>query len=393
MQPRDVRDHNLQTVLRAIVNSSVDPSRSEVAAATGLTKPTVAALVDQLESARLIVGGAPVAAPRAGRPSIPLRPHPDGPLGAGMEIAADHIAVLVTDLASNELAYARRFGQFTGAAARHTAKQLVELLNSTTSRQVAAMCVSVPGRLTPDQRSVLSAPNLEWRTVALLDEIEAHLALRGIPGTAMLANDAALAATSELKYRAAESSFLFIHGGTGVGGAIVLDSTLLGGVNGWAGEIGHVQVSAEGPRCRCGRTGCLEAHMGFHALRERATLPADVHIDDVIERLTSLLGRAAMLELIGLPLGRAVAAATNLLDLTHVVLSGYLAPIATELAPVISQTWSARALGVEGRGLALSPAVAEPRGTDTPGPSLRGAAAAALRPILDHPAAWIAGHC
>ena len=57
--------------------------------------------------------------------------------------------------------------------------------------------------------------------------------------------------------------------GTGVGGGLLFDGSLWTGARGFAGEIGHVAVSRGGPRCACGRRGCLEAWVGTTALRRR----------------------------------------------------------------------------------------------------------------------------
>src|SRR5690606_41897677 len=47
--------------------------------------------------------------------------------------------------------------------------------------------------------------------------------------------------------------------GTGIGGGILFDGTLLRGAHNGAGEIGHMVVLIDGPRCGCGRRGCIEA--------------------------------------------------------------------------------------------------------------------------------------
>ncbi|WP_447412571.1 ROK family protein, partial [Clostridium perfringens] len=47
--------------------------------------------------------------------------------------------------------------------------------------------------------------------------------------------------------------------GTGIGGALILNGQLYAGATGGAGEIGHVQIDRDGPRCGCGRQGCFEA--------------------------------------------------------------------------------------------------------------------------------------
>ena len=83
----------------------------------------------------------------------------------------------------------------------------------------------------------------------------------------------------------------------GVGGAAIVEGGLYRGANGGAGEIGHTLVDLEGPKCGCGRHGCLEAFVGRAAITARARRalklaggremagrdPDQVKVDDVIE--------------------------------------------------------------------------------------------------------------
>src|SRR5205807_9973865 len=76
-----------------------------------------------------------------------------------------------------------------------------------------------------------------------------------------LENDVRAAALSEHKLGAGRGydSMLAVFVGSGVGGGLVGDGRLYHGAHGGAGEIGHMVVRAGGPRCGCGRAGCLEA--------------------------------------------------------------------------------------------------------------------------------------
>lgn len=63
--------------------------------------------------------------------------------------------------------------------------------------------------------------------------------------------------------------FAYITVSTGIGCGLVLDGRLFTGVNGWAGEIGHIPIMAEGPPCKCGKRGCLQSLASGPALLER----------------------------------------------------------------------------------------------------------------------------
>lgn len=106
------------------------------------------------------------------------------------------------------------------------------------------------------------APNLAWaagKSVKFADMLSATM--DGIP--VCLTNDANAAAMGEMAYGAAKGmkNFIMITLGTGVGSGIVIDGRLVYGHDGFAGELGHVNVVPENGRlCGCGRKGCLEAY-------------------------------------------------------------------------------------------------------------------------------------
>jgi glucokinase len=84
---------------------------------------------------------------------------------------------------------------------------------------------------------------------------------------AFLDNDANCAALGEYVASGSDAkSFVFITLGTGVGGGIIINGSLLRGVNGAAGEIGHISHVFEGEACSCGRKGCWERYASTRAL-------------------------------------------------------------------------------------------------------------------------------
>jgi glucokinase len=58
--------------------------------------------------------------------------------------------------------------------------------------------------------------------------------------------------------------------GTGVGGGIVVEGKILRGMEGMGGEVGHMVIESEGPKCGCGGRGCLEAYASGMAIRRMA---------------------------------------------------------------------------------------------------------------------------
>ena len=110
---------------------------------------------------------------------------------------------------------------------------------------------------------VISCANIKgYENIAVCDYIEKHTKIK-----AYLDNDANCAALGE--YAVLEDTcdnFLFVTLGTGIGGGIILNGRLLRGVNGAAGEIGHMTFVPGGEKCGCGKCGCWEKYASVSAL-------------------------------------------------------------------------------------------------------------------------------
>jgi len=384
VQSTHLREHNLSAILSALSSAETPISRAGLAKITRLTKPTVSKLVEELVDAGLVDEGEPISA-GAGRPMVPLSPARGTLLAIGLEVAADHISCLGIDLAGDPLSQHTEYMQVTAASAEEAIEHCAALIGRVRAEAgdlpVVGVVTAVPGRIAPSDGRVLSAPNLDWTEVPLVGRLAARPELAGL--TVRAQNDNRLSVLTEIDRRPGES-FIYIRGSTGVGGAVVLDGSLLDGAHGWAGEFGHTVVAPGGAACRCGRQGCLEAYVSYHSLRERAGLGDDVRIEDLVDALSQRSDRTEVIGMIGRSLGLAVANALNVLDLTTVVLSGYLAPIAHELEPVIRETVDRHALAAEAGPVRIE------RSDGLSDPALRGAARAALQPVFSAPGHWIA---
>jgi glucokinase len=121
---------------------------------------------------------------------------------------------------------------------------------------IEAVGVGAPGLV--DRDGVLRfAPNLSLGGEAL--DLQSPLQERlAVPVT--VDNDATCAAWGERELGAAQGldDVILVTLGTGIGGGIVTDGSVERGTNGFAGEIGHMVVDPDGPKCPCGRRGCWE---------------------------------------------------------------------------------------------------------------------------------------
>lgn len=120
---------------------------------------------------------------------------------------------------------------------------------------VLGLGVGAPGFIDAAIGYVHEAVNIGWKDFNLADQLKEK---SGLP--VFVENDANVAALGENWTGAGNQAknLIAVTLGTGVGGGIIVDGTILSGANGMAGEIGHMTVDPAGYPCNCGRSGCLE---------------------------------------------------------------------------------------------------------------------------------------
>ena len=134
---------------------------------------------------------------------------------------------------------------------------------------IAGIGISSPGPVDPFSGTVLEPPNLgtDFVNVPLAPELSERF---GLP--AVLDRDTNVALLGEREFGAARSvdDVVYLTVSTGVGGAILAGGVLVRGPDGLAGELGHIAVDLDGPRCGCGGVGHVEAIASGVALAREA---------------------------------------------------------------------------------------------------------------------------
>ena len=129
---------------------------------------------------------------------------------------------------------------------------------STSPRELAGAACSAPGPLDHVHGIVHDAPNINgFANVQLAAGLARALGIDAV----FVDRDTIMAAIGEGIAGAAKGvgHFVYVTISTGIGGAIVSGGRMLRGVTNIAGEIGHLPVALEGPRCGCGSYGCVES--------------------------------------------------------------------------------------------------------------------------------------
>jgi predicted NBD/HSP70 family sugar kinase len=316
-------------------------SRSQLVAATGLTRSAIAGLVGELEAIGLAVETPPARDGRPGRPSPVVQVDAAGVVALAIEIFVDEIAVGFVALDGTVVSSVRHRRPRSRVAVAETVADLAALVDQlevasgdsvrpSAGRRLIGCGVSVPGLVRDVDGFVVAAPNLGWIDVSLADSLGSAL---GLSVPIHVGNDADLGALAESRFGAGRGSdhMIFVSGEVGVGGGLVAAGRPIVGHLGFAGEIGHLPVNPDGRRCRCGAIGCWETEVGEAALLQRAGLDPDggrVAVEELLGRASTGDPRATealAAEARWLAIG--IAGLVNVFDPDTVVLGGLFSRI------------------------------------------------------------------
>lgn len=134
--------------------------------------------------------------------------------------------------------------------------------------QLHGISIAAAGAIDSNNGIITSSPNLPgWHDIPLREIIKNRY-----KGNTFLINDASAAALGEHYLGAGKgiNNLIYLTVSTGIGGGIIIDGRLYLGACGSAGEIGHMTIDINGPKCTCGNTGCLEVLASGKAVAEEA---------------------------------------------------------------------------------------------------------------------------
>ncbi len=309
-------------------------SRLALAQLVGLDPSTVSKIVTTLVDLGLVkeLGARHTGTP--GRRSIMLSVVPDAAVVLVVSIGTQRtkIALGRIDCSVEELGEIPTLGDPAAYFDSLTRALERAFANAETSK-ARALIVSVPGMLDCEHNIIFEAPLVGWHNVDVRQEIKKRLPSLDLPVHTW--NDANLSLVAETFVNPSlfdMNNGLCVYLSHGIGGAIWSDGRIHLGAHNAAGEIGHTSIDRNGPICRCGRRGCLNAFASVEKVvgnydREAAVpLRGDTYYEKVLdlfarmeaedERALDVLGRAAA------HVGEGVASLVNVFDPDFVVMTG-----------------------------------------------------------------------
>jgi len=211
--------------------------------------------------------------------------------------------------------------------------------NNVQIRECIGLGVAFAGFVRSSDGTVVFSPNIEgWNDTPLQSMLEDALSI-----PVRVHNDANAGALGEYRHGGlcTGEDFLYVSVSTGIGSGLIIGGAPYEGSNSIAGEIGHMTVIEDGPRCGCGKYGCLEAVSsglaveriaGERLRRERTTLLGRVEREGQISAKTvfeeARKGDILSMEIVDDAcryLGLALSSAVMLMSFSSVVIGGGMA--------------------------------------------------------------------
>ncbi len=246
-----VRDINRRIVLN-LIRTRQPISRADLARVSGLQRSTISLIVEELVEGNWVIEGPTGRLPRGRRPTF-LRLNDDRVI-IGVDIRPSQTTVALANVNGK---FTSQEVLATPADAKSGVEALIEriqtVIRACRGKKIEGIGISLPGR--PSAGHLVFAPNLKWGDLDIRGTISKATGLE-----VELENAANACVLAAVWFDRMEScrNLVVITVSEGIGTGVLINGQLARGLNGMAGEFGHVPLDPEGPKCGCGSHGCWE---------------------------------------------------------------------------------------------------------------------------------------
>lgn len=357
---QQVRRQNRYAILHAL-RAAQAASKATLARTLRISPATVGSVIEGLRAEDLVVekGAGPSTGGR--RPQL-LTLNPVAPLTIGVDLGGTKLTILVLNMRGDVLdRVTHSFPLDGGTVDAHAIGALVRpVVERWRGQGCAGAGLAVPGLLSMDEGVVRYSANLGWRNLPLRAMLAEQLHL---PVLIERNTNASLLAEEWWGDVDAAEPALFVTLGSGIGAALQVDGRFLRGASATFGELGHIPIAPDGPLCRCGQRGCLEAmasatavETAYAALLGESNTGPHVPLATIIARADAGETAAlAVLHKVADYLGAGMTILVNLLNPGLIILGGELMEAAAILLPRIQAAVADHALAIPQKAVNILP--------------------------------------
>ncbi|MNI03765.1 N-acetylglucosamine repressor [compost metagenome] len=322
-------------------------SRADISAEIGLNKATVSSLVAELIDSHLVTEIGPGESSGGRKPTLLLFNKQAG-FAIGIDIRVNDLLAVLVDLEGNVVR--EKSVPLEDFAPDNVVDQIRKTIRQLSRKLpespygIVGIGIGVPG-LVDEKSHVVSAPNLGWNQIDLLDFLISEFG-----NNIHIDNEANAGAIGEKLFGVGIDSqnLVYLSIGVGIGAGIIVGGELYRGASNFSGEVGHMTIAEDGPLCRCGNRGCWETLASEKALLDQAAQEwpeASAELEDILEVARS--GNPKAIELInrfGSQLGVGLANLVNILNPEMIVIGNRLSMAGELLQDSMLQTIEERSL-------------------------------------------------
>lgn len=272
-------------------------SRSELAKITGMSPTSVGRIVSELIELGLIKETELASSKVVGRKALLLDTEPNSVYAVCVQIDEDVSRIGIIDFDGTIIeerscicdAHSMDWREFSNRICEEIEKIIAETYFE--KSKIIGVGIGLPGLIDNVNGIVLFSPQLRWENVKLTEYFKNRLGYHITIDNVIKAK-----ALAENTYGSARDAkrMVFVHFGTGVGSALIVDNRIYRGITNSAGEIGHTTINPNGRLCDCGRRGCLQTYITERALLQEARTIKDISgIDEIFEASSRGEGWAA----------------------------------------------------------------------------------------------------
>ena len=260
---RLVKETNIKQIFD-LIYSHGKISRIDLAKITNLSRATVSILVEELLDVGLVNTIGEGNSNSAGRKPIILEVNKDRAQFITLAFKKDRFYYVLSDLLGNPLESFSEDIKYKKNSYKEIFRLIKERTKKLDSEKLLAVCISVPATVNSVTKEMQSSVLDVEDDYGLLTGLENELT--NIP--IIVGNQSAVLAYAEYKYTDNNEvkDSIFINIDEGIGAGIIMDGKVFIGSSGHAGEIGHMSIDENGPKCLCGRRGCIERYINKYAI-------------------------------------------------------------------------------------------------------------------------------
>ena len=262
----ELKQENVLRILKAIRKQGT-ASKPEIAKATDLTSVTAHNFINHLVEQEIVVETG-YAKSHGGRKAVLYSMNPDYGYLMGVNLGRNIITICIYNI-NLELLYSDRIDYQQDYPDKIITMIVDEIDKAKTvtklsTKDFLGIGITIPGQVTHDTGTIINITEMpSWNGITLKEIIENST---GIPCFVDNDNNAAAMAIKWNNPSFENADLVCITVGDGVGTGILIDGKLFYGSHSNSGEFGHTTIDYDGPVCKCGNRGCIEALISDYAI-------------------------------------------------------------------------------------------------------------------------------